>query len=210
MQLNSYSACETAVWTARQVRGPAHVPETTLQVQRHSQCFLNTDVTTHSWKPQVEQSINQNLMSCSLPSMSISMSKKNLPQNVRHIIYNILEKQKPGVTEDLKGRRKDGLIFLRISIFTGGPQVSYWAHKMVRPNSSPFLQQFWRRQDVTEAENWYFSLRLCMAPGQESPRPGSQPPALKNQGHQCKSTSHILPRVSKTAFLSLSQASCEG
>lgn len=68
-------------------------------------------------------------MSYNLPDLSVS--KKTLPQNVRYITDNILEKQKPGKTENLWGKRKGGLIFLRIGGWTGGLQVRYWAHKMV-------------------------------------------------------------------------------
>lgn len=93
-----------------------------------------------------------------------------------------------------EGKGKDGLNWWTAGQLLG-PQDG--------PNSPPFLQQFWRRKGMTAVENWYIPLHPCMGPCQESPRPGSQPPALKKWGHQCKSTPHILPRVSETVFPSL-------
>lgn len=53
-------------------------------------------------KPKTEQRISQNLASYNLPGIS----RKILPTNVRKIMYNILEKQKIGMTENLQSKRE--------------------------------------------------------------------------------------------------------
>lgn len=62
----AWDSCGDSTWEGRGAAVLEHVPEIILHVQRHSKCFPNADIITHSWQPQPEQSISQNLMSCNL------------------------------------------------------------------------------------------------------------------------------------------------
>lgn len=120
----AWDSCGDSMWQCRGAAVLEHVPETTLSVQRQRQWFLNVDVITCSWQPQLEQSISQNLMSCNL--LTVSMSKKILPQNGRYLIYNNFQKQKTGVNRETVREEKGwtGTPKKRW-LWTRGPQFRY-------------------------------------------------------------------------------------
>lgn len=79
----AWDSCEDSTWQGRGAAVLGQVTETTLHVQRQSQCFLKAGLITHSWQTQLEQSISQNLMSCHL--LAVSMSKIS-SQNGRYLM----------------------------------------------------------------------------------------------------------------------------
>lgn len=165
LHMAAWHICGDSTWQDRGAAVLEHGPETTVHVQRQSQCFLNADIITHSWQTQLEQSISQNLMSSNL--LAVSMSKKISSQNGRYLVYNIFEKQETGVKRQTVREEKDWYPQEKVPV-NWWPPVQVLGSQDV-PTHHAFCSSSGTERTQQQVETGT-SLHLCMVASQESPQ----------------------------------------